>query len=230
MAVDEVLLDWCAEQGTSVLRFYGWSVPTLSLGYFQNYQERLGHGPSRDSAVVRRSSGGGAILHDRELTYSLVMPGEHALADDSSWLYTAVHQALIETLSTWGIEAAICRPTEQADQGTRPFLCFERRATGDVLLGSAKICGSAQRRRRGAILQHGSLVFGRSSAAPEILGLRELAGTCPDQAEVIARWPLAIGQRLKLRLEKAVLEPELSQRAQRLVGDKYGTDRWTQRR
>ena len=143
MAVDEVLLDWvrrARDQGAQVLRLVE---PTLSLGYFQSYQERLGHGPSRDTAVVRRSSGGGAILHDCELTYSLAMPGEHALADDSSWLYTAVHQALIETLATWGIEATLCRPAEQSDVGTRPFLCFERRATGDVLLGAAKICGSA---------------------------------------------------------------------------------------
>ena len=157
MAVDEVLLDRSAEQGAIALRFYGWSEPTLSLGYFQGYQERQRHAPSSQSAVVRRSSGGGAILHDRELTYSLARRGGQALADDSTWLYTAVHEALIETLSACGIHAALCLGANPADGAEEPFLCFERRAAGDVLLGQAKICAQApsRRRARGPLLQHG---------------------------------------------------------------------------
>ncbi len=96
------------------------------------------HAPSQDSAAVRRSSGGGAILHDRELTYSLIVPGEEALGDDSTWLYTAVHQALIETLAGFGIEAILFEQSGQQGGLEQPFLCFQRRTAGDVVLGGAK--------------------------------------------------------------------------------------------
>ena len=74
MAVDEALVDDAAARGTCWLRFYGWAEPTLSLGYFQGHEERLAHRPSRQCPVVRRMSGGGAILHDAEITYSLAIP------------------------------------------------------------------------------------------------------------------------------------------------------------
>ncbi len=77
MAVDEMLLEWSAAQGGCCLRLYGWREATLSLGYFQEYADRAGHGPSRNCPVVRRLTGGGAIVHDAELTYSLVVPGGH---------------------------------------------------------------------------------------------------------------------------------------------------------
>ena len=82
MAVDETLGEIAAESGIATLRFYGWSRPTLSLGYFQNYDERLSHSASMNCAIVRRASGGGAILHDRELTYSLALPcAERTIGD-----------------------------------------------------------------------------------------------------------------------------------------------------
>src|SRR5271169_4762547 len=87
MAVDEALVDDAAARHACWLRFYGWSEPTLSLGYFQGYEERLAHRPSRQCPVVRRPSGGGAILHDVEITYSLAIPHAHPLAEDSTWLY-----------------------------------------------------------------------------------------------------------------------------------------------
>ena len=76
MAVDETLLFDAAENGTATLRFYSWDEPTLSLGYFQRYADREQHTASRTCAVVRRQTGGGAILHDRELTYSLALPAQ----------------------------------------------------------------------------------------------------------------------------------------------------------
>ena len=74
MALDETLLESAADGGESSLRFYGWSQPTLSLGYFQPYDDRCQHAASRNCPAVRRASGGGAILHDREITYSFALP------------------------------------------------------------------------------------------------------------------------------------------------------------
>ena len=80
MAVDETLLEAAAAEGLCSLRFYQWAEPTLSLGYFQAYADRNQHEASRQSAVVRRASGGGAIMHDFDVTYSLAVPERHPLA------------------------------------------------------------------------------------------------------------------------------------------------------
>jgi len=229
MAVDEALLAMAAagELGP-VLRFYQWSPATLSLGYFQRYTERAAHPASAACDVVRRASGGGAILHDRELTYSLVLPAGHPLTARAEPLYRAVHQALIDVLAESGgsagaspsqkldarfwddvrsadgsagaspsQEAYACGDTANQIPQSRtsnpliraePFLCFERRSPGDLVLRASgktstnpaawhKILGSAQRRRHGAVLQHGSLLWGCSPFAPELLGASELAGT-----------------------------------------------------
>src|SRR6185295_18138238 len=87
MAVDEALLETAATTGQATLRFYQWQEPTLSLGYFQSVADRQQHAASLDCPVVRRASGGGAILPDRELTYSVALPQPVA----SSALYDACH-------------------------------------------------------------------------------------------------------------------------------------------
>ena len=89
-------------------------------------------------------------------------------------LYEAVHASLIETLMEMGIAATKFDGPRMA--GEQPFLCFERREPGDVIAGGCKIGGSAQRRQRGAVLQHGSVLLGQSQFAPELTGIRELFG------------------------------------------------------
>ena len=122
MAVDEVLLDWAAAHGGCCWRFYGWQEPTLSLGYFQAHQDRREHAASRDCPAVRRLTGGGAILHDQELTYSIVVPGGHPLAAGRDLLYQVAHTSLIAVLGDLGMVARLCgtedrRPAAAAGRG-----------------------------------------------------------------------------------------------------------------
>src|SRR6476660_1233785 len=112
MAVDEVLLIDTAEHNTATLRFYSWSEPTLSLGYFQRYADRQYHAASSACAVVRRQTGGGAILHDRELTYSLALPASHPLAKQNEKLYQIVHEAFVEILSSPNQPLAVAHPLQ----------------------------------------------------------------------------------------------------------------------
>lgn len=233
MAVDEALLESAAE-GQPTLRFYAWSEPTLSLGYFQRYEERLAHRASRPCPLVRRQTGGGAILHDQELTYSLALPLAHPLAADAMRLYRAAHVALLDALMSFGIEAELRAgegPTHATSRGPdEPFLCFQRRSGGDVLLNGIKICGSAQRRRRGGLLQHGSLLLSRSLAAPELPGIMQLRGSCPSPEEIRELWAREMGFQLGLLLAKTPLSGQELDRVRMLAVEKYDSTAWNRRR
>jgi lipoate-protein ligase A len=230
MAVDEVLLESAAENGRCSLRFYRWSEPTLSLGYFQRAAQRAAHAASRDCPMVRRQTGGGAILHDQELTYSLAMPVAHPLAEDPVRLYSTAHEALVSVLARFGVQATLCIEPAELAAADQPFLCFERRSPGDVLLGKSKICGSAQRRRRGAILQHGSLLLERSRQAPELPGIKELSGQTPEVALLIEILRQELACRLRLALDSQAFSPAESAEAQELAQEKYRVADWNCRR
>jgi lipoate-protein ligase A len=229
MAVDEVLLESAAEQGRASLRFYQWSEPTLSLGYFQNFAERAEHRASRDCPLVRRQTGGGAIVHDLELTYSLAMRLPRRSASGSARLYRVAHTALVDVLASLGVEARMFDgPAEFA--GREPFLCFQRRAPTDVLLEESKICGSAQRRRGEAVLQHGSLLLARSAAAPQLPGLTELTGRAWNVCDLLGPWRREMASRLGLALENEALSAAEFDRVRALSIEKYDTRAWNARR
>lgn len=190
MAVDQALLDAC--ENTPVLRFYRWQEPTLSLGYFQPAQQRQFHQASQSCPMLRRATGGGAIVHDRELTYSLVVPVTMAPTRTAD-LYDVIHQAFCHWLIQAGLSAFPFDRQHWVDGVTvdsKAFLCFQRRADGDVVSWAGhqpvsdhrydhpgyKLLGSAQRKQKNALLQHGSILLGRSQAAPELPGLMDLPG------------------------------------------------------
>src|SRR5687767_3136581 len=99
MAVDEVLLETAAAGGGAALRLYAWEAPTLSLGYFQAAADRTQHSASQECPLVRRSSGGGAIVHDQELTYSLALPQHGPHKPSAAELYDLVHESLVATFA-----------------------------------------------------------------------------------------------------------------------------------
>ena len=187
MAVDEALLHSAADGAwAATLRLYRWDCPTLSVGYFQALAEVDAQPPAvRGLPVVRRITGGGAIAHADELTYCLVMParaatdGPEGPATDPAGLYEWMHLAIAEGVeSLAGAERLASGPPPQADGGGRggPFWCFQRRSRHDLVVGGAKIAGSAQRRTARAVLQHGSVMLGRGVAAQPSGSLSELLG------------------------------------------------------
>ena len=231
MAVDEALLR-SAGVGVTTLRFYQWSEPTLSLGYFQSSADRQSHAASLDCAIVRRASGGGAILHDRELTYSFAAPIADRLSAAAGSLYAAFHETLLEALACWGVsarlydrKAAIGPPAQP-----QPFLCFERRADGDVLVADAKVCGSAQRRHGGAVLQHGSVILGSSARAPEIPGIEPLTGCSIGRLQLAQTWSARLRSRLGLNWQAGDLIPEEQSAAREFRRSRFATKAWLERR
>ena len=181
MAIDEAMAAWSASRGAACLRFYRWSTPTLSLGYFQPADQRLDDPLLASLPFTRRLSGGGAIVHDRELTYSLAVPQAGFSKSAAEPLYRSGHAAIRAALQAAGYEPrmhedwAAEHPTAAMQRGEpEPFLCFERRSPVDLVIGDAKVVGSAQRRLTGVLLQHGSVLLARSDAAPGLPGLAEL--------------------------------------------------------
>ncbi len=230
MAVDEVLLEWSAAEGGCCWRFYRWEKPTLSLGYFQSLDDRRHQAASRHCPGVRRSRGGGAILHDAELTYSFVVPGIHPLASRRSLMYQAVHNTLLEVLSALGMQGSLCDQSDRRNTEQQPFLCFKRRSPGDVLVGDIKMAGSAQRRLRSAVLQHGSLLLKRSSAAPELDGLDNVAQAPVRSDQIVQLWLEKLARRLALTWHTCPLSRQEQLRAAELVRTKYGCPGWTESR
>jgi lipoate-protein ligase A len=228
MAVDEALLQSATGTRLITLRIYGWSEPTLSLGYFQRYQDRERHVTSCQCAVVRRATGGGAIVHDQEITYSLTAPASGRTDRRLDDWYDWVHNAWITALGSVGVEAYRCPATDP--QKERQFLCFQRRAAGDLLLGAAKIGGSAQRRHSQAALQHGSLLLKRSPAAPELPGIAELSGQDLTGRAWLDVWVKSLGQALDVSWQRGWLTDEEKERVTDLDRTKFRQPQWTLRR
>lgn len=228
MARDEALLH-ADEVRPAALRLYEWSPPTLSLGYFQRHELLASLAPElRALAVVRRTTGGGAILHDCEITYCLVLDESVPIARRSpADLYRIVHECWRDALALDGIACTLAPddfplPTPR----TGPFFCFEKPGRTDLLLGGAKLLGSAQRRVAGRVLQHGSLMLEKRFAAHPGAALNGPAG------EVLERWISAFTTALSAALEVA---PRPTRWSETLLADaaqrraKYAGDDWTRK-
>src|SRR6266852_2580802 len=149
MAADEALLE-SAQAGVASLRFYGWSEPTLSLGYFQSERSRVSNHLLAGLPFVRRPTGGDALVHDHEVTYALALPAGAPWQTGKSWLQR-MHGIISAALEQWGVVAPLSSPADNPPFGG--VLCFQHITPGDIVIGLDKVVGSAQRRQRGALLQ-----------------------------------------------------------------------------
>ena len=220
MAVDEALLDSVLQGSLPTLRWYQWAEPTLSLGYFQPAAEVREEPRWNGLAAVRRLTGGGAILHDREWTYSMVLPADQKLVRHPYDLYDRVHDAIIHWFATRGVVLQQRGVTRH--QAVEPLLCFLREDSHDIVCNGVKVLGSAQRRRKGALLQHGSLVYEHSRYAPELPGLIELSGQ-RDWLTDVPSLAMAVARELAETVETGDLSAAQYARAEQLATERYHT-------
>jgi lipoate-protein ligase A len=240
MALDEALMDRARASGEWTLRVYSWRIPTISLGRNQSARGRydLDRIAARGLVVVRRPTGGRAILHDREITYSVTAPV--ADAGDLAESYQRINALLLRGLASIGVAATAAAPASRASApGMAP--CFDEPAAGELIVGGRKLAGSAQWRSDGALLQHGSILvaddqtaladftLGETRAIPAPATLAETLGRIPSVDEVADALALAVRAMEDPDATILSLDEPLRARAASLVV-RYLDDGWTWRR
>jgi len=221
MGVDEALLASAVATGHATLRFYRWRGPWLSLGYGQRVPAaQLAACAAQGVGVVRRVTGGSAVLHGADLTYAVATP-EELLPSGLHASYERLGAALRRALRAVGVAA------EQAPTPDRPrtaaFDCFARTAGHELCVGGRKLVGSAQRRGGGGVLQHGSIRLAPDPAparaaaglaAGVATSLQEVGCDCSPE-RLIGACAAAFADVLGVRLTPGGLTPEEAERAGR---------------
>lgn len=227
MAADETLLE-AAAAGTASLRFYGWSQPTLSLGYFQASTTARAYPRLGELAWVRRPSGGAALVHHLEVTYALALPaGSLWQRRGESWL-CRMHTVLAEALATFGVKAASCGDRQEHNRGD--VLCFLHQTPSDLLIDGNKVAGSAQRKQRGALMQHGSILFAASPFTPQLPGIHELTGLTLSAETLSAAVVEQLTKQSGWQFAASDWSPRERQRIEDLATRKYAQSAWNSKR
>jgi lipoyl(octanoyl) transferase len=247
MAVDEALLRArIDESGAPTVRFYGWRPATVSLGYAQALDQAVDRArcAALGIGLVRRPTGGSAILHEPppgEVTYSVVArEGDFPGADDVLETYRVLGEGLAKGLERLGVRAQLTPLVRgrRVETGA-PAFCFRRAGAYELAVEGRKLVGSAQRRRRRAFLQHGSVLLdadparirevfpGETEPTSGMTTLRDTLGRSPGFDAVVAALTAGLQEALEVRLVPAGLSRDERARVEALVAGKYGTEAWT---
>lgn len=216
MGLDEALL--LSASAPPTLRFYSWNPDTLSLGYFQRYAEVPGI--ERAGAVVRRITGGGAIHHLNELTFSFTTSLDDPLyAGPINSSYERIHLAIASALRELGVEAGLRGEASLASEAAGTGMCFHKSVPQDLVWGGRKGVGSAQRRKDGRVLHHGSIKLGSSPLEGAIAALRAEVREL-EARELADRLVAAFRRELGIDFEVGV--PEVAERElAEVLGKRY---------
>jgi lipoyl(octanoyl) transferase len=248
MAVDEALVE-SVDTGRSapVLRLYRWRPPCLSLGFTQPFEAAdaafcAAHGVD----VVRRPTGGRAVLHHRELTYAVLAPlGRVPFTPDLQAAYQTICRALVAGLGTLGVPAELSGEPEGGHiRPTELIPCFIGPAAGEVVSRGRKLVGSAMRRAGESILQHGSILEGWDGMLqagclglpddallrPAVITLSDLLGAAPEAEALVEAIVTGFAATLGVSFVPSRLSPEERAQAELLARERHGHERWIVRR
>lgn len=254
MAVDEALFDMVrGGKSPATLRLYAWEPTCLSLGYAQSYadvdQKRI---KKYGWEVVRRLTGGRAILHSDELTYAVITGAEEPrTAGDILESYQRLSKALLQGLINLGLQVETESSGMQSSQRDNGPICFDTTANLEIVADGKKLIGSAQARRKDGVLQHGTLpLYGELARITEALfysddeGRNKAGVRLLEKATTVERvlgsrveWEQAaealvagFEEALNLKFEPGELTQEENERVDELVREKYANLEWTERR
>ncbi len=259
MALDEALLDWHSKGLIPpTIRFYGWNPATLSIGYFQKVESEINLDVVRANGLgfVRRPTGGRGVLHDKELTYSVIVSEQYPeMPKTVTEAYRVISEGILEGFKMLGLDAYFAVPKSDEERESlknpRSAVCFDAPSWYELVVEGRKVAGSAQTRQKGVILQHGSILldidedllfslFKYSSdrvkermqknfknKAVAINALRETPVTISEAKEAFRK---GFEKGLQIELIPYVLSEEEQHEVERIAKEKYETEEWNFKR
>ena len=244
MALDEAISEAVRQKlSPTTLRLYEWDRPSLSIGYFQKISDiDLEYCNLKDYPVVRRQTGGRAILHDAELTYSFSSSKDSELFNGSLLEnYTVISNALLKALALTGIKAQASYIKKRSN-GHRNPACFKTVSFGEITVDRKKVIGSAQKRHKDGFLQHGSIVFDfnaenlcdalKGSNREDFNSIGALSNSRPDLT--IQKLKLIIKEAFETALNVKIITDNPTKHevslAKELEANKYSTNEWNYKR
>ncbi|WP_312200776.1 lipoate--protein ligase family protein [Anaerospora hongkongensis] len=258
MAIDEAIVQaHTAGLVPPTLRFYSWQPPALSIGYFQKIREEVEIAACREQGIdlIRRTTGGRAVLHDRELTYSAVVREDNSVLPPTLLgSYRYLSQGLIAGLNKLGVNAEMTLPGAAFGQSGRlpkNGACFDAPSFYEITVDRKKLIGSAQVRKHGTLLQHGSILLDFSAGQvagllaftseeertrcqailqTKATSLNRVLGYIPDSGLLAQTLAVEFGRELGLEMVPGALTDWEFARAAELEKDKFSADDWTYRR
>ncbi|BAB06531.1 lipoate protein ligase [Halalkalibacterium halodurans C-125] len=259
MALDEALLNWHSEGLIPpTIRFYGWNPPTLSIGYFQKVQKEINMEmvEKHQLGFVRRPTGGRGVLHDKELTYSVIVTEEHPdMPASVTEAYRIISQGILEGFRDLGLDAYFAVPKTEEEKNAlknpRSAVCFDAPSWYELVVEGRKVAGSAQTRQKGVILQHGSIVLDidedklfdlfnypservrermqrnfKNKAVP----INELRDVPLSMEEVKKAFKDGFEKGLSIKLEPYTLTDAEEAEVKQIAKERYETDEWNFRK
>ena len=243
MAIDETLLVVCGKNRQPVLRFYTWEPPAVTIGRHQRMQNAVSLEACRKNniEVIRRITGGRAVLHHHELTYCVIVPEEHLPQPVTvAQSYKLIADCLVKGLRRFGINAEATLPeTMIGRKNSSVTSCFETLSVYEINIGGKKLAGSAQARKNGIILQHGSLLldmdielymllFGKMKENRFTTLYQEL-GYLPDVQELCSKMVEGFRENMNMSLIIDDLHPAEEEEAYFLTLNKYTSAIWNEK-
>ncbi|RBW70589.1 lipoate--protein ligase family protein [Bacillus taeanensis] len=259
MALDEALLDWHSKgEILPTIRFYGWNPATLSVGYFQKVEKEIDLEEVRKNefGLVRRPTGGRAVLHDQELTYSVIVSEDHPeMPRTVTEAYRVISEGILEGFRLLGLDAYFAVPrTEEEKQALktpRSSVCFDAPSWYELVVEGRKVAGSAQTRQKGVILQHGSILLDidedklfslfkfsservkermQRNFKNKAVAINALSETRITLEETRKAFKEGFERGLNIELKPYQLTAEQEEVVQKIAKERYENDQWTFRR
>lgn len=259
MAIDEAILTLHSEgKVPPTIRFYTWNPATLSIGYFQKAEKEIDMETvqARDLGFVRRPTGGRAVLHDQELTYSVVVSENHPKMPSSvTEAYKVISMGLLHGFQELGLNAEMVSLAneEEKEKYSSPgsSACFDSPSWYELVVEGKKVAGSAQTRQKGVILQHGSILLDMDvellfsllkfpservkqrmidSFVQKAVTINEVSGRQVTLEEAIEAFYKGFASGLDLSLVAEPLTAEELALAEELAQTRYATHEWNFRR
>ncbi|MDQ0299599.1 lipoate-protein ligase A [Salibacterium salarium] len=259
MAMDEMLLQWHSDhQIPPVVRFYGWNPATLSIGYFQKVHKEidLTAVESHHLGFVRRPTGGRGVLHDKELTYSVIVSEDHPqMPATVTEAYRVISEGILQGFRHLGLNADFSVPRTKDEENElkkpRSAVCFDAPSWYELVVEGRKIAGSAQTRQKGVILQHGSIILDmeedklfdlfqypservrermQKGFKNKAVAINELTSSPVSMREVSDAFHKGFADGLDVDWQPYTLTEEEDQLVRQLAQQKYESDEWNYRR